>query len=165
MLASYYEISLSKGVSEIPLSQEAEHVIKFLAIEKTRYREVLSYSVDIPSNFLTIPIPKIILQPLAENALYHGLRPLKRMGHIAIRAVQDGSDLIITISNDGQPMTTEKMHTINRNLSDGTFDPSSGYGIYNVNARLRLTFGPAYGLIYYRLRKEERHDQHSSGRR
>ncbi len=148
-LASYYEISLSKGVSEIPLSREAEHVTKFLAIEQTRYREVLSYSVDIPSAFRSIPIPKITLQPLAENALYHGLRPLKRMGHITIRAMRDGTDIVITVSDDGQPMSKEKMRSINLNLSNGTFDPSSGYGIYNVNARLRLTFGPTYGLNYY----------------
>lgn len=149
-LASYYDISLSKGLSSIPLSKEIEHLERYLEIQSTRYHDILSYSISIPEEFMDVSIPKITLQPLAENALYHGLRPLKKRGIIQIQALSsDADDLIISVRNDGVMMGSDQLERINATLASGLFDMDSGYGIYNVNSRLKLMFGAMYGLVYY----------------
>ncbi len=149
-LASYYEISLSKGLSSIPLSQEIEHLERYLEIQSTRYHDILSYSISIPDEVMGVSIPKITLQPLAENALYHGLKPLKKRGIIKIQALSSNTDdLIISVRNNGVKMSSDQLSRINATLASGLFDMESGYGIYNVNSRLKLMFGASYGLAYY----------------
>lgn len=149
-LATYYEISLSKGQSLIPLAKEIEHLTRYLDIEKTRYQDILSYKIDVREEFMRIPIPKITLQPLAENALYHGLKTQKTMGLLTItaRTEDEGNTLVIEMKNSGQAMAKPLIDNINANLKAGLFDPDSGYGIYNVNTRLRLMLGTAYGLSF-----------------
>jgi two-component system sensor histidine kinase YesM len=148
LLANYYRISLSKGEEFISVKMECEHVLNYLRIQQIRYADILTYSIDIPSQLHSCPIVKIILQPLVENAIYHGIKPKVGPGHITISARQiTGTSMEFCIEDDGIGINADKLEAINKNLSGGIFHSETGYGIYNVNARIQLTYGKEYGLV------------------
>ena len=91
-------------------------------------------------------VPKLILQPLIENAIYHGIKPKGGNGHIKIETEREGDFIRLTVRNDGQPINRTRMMLINRNLKQGLINQETGYGIYNVNSRLKLSYGQEYGL-------------------
>lgn len=147
-LTRLFRISLSRGQEIIPLSQEAEHVTSYLIIQKVRYEDKLNYLIDIPESLGQLMVNKLILQPLVENAIYHGIKQKRGPGHIEVRARQEGETLIFTVADDGAGMTPEACDRLNRELSDEDALPESGYGIFNVNNRIRLSYGRKYGLRY-----------------
>ena len=147
LLASYYRTSLSKGQEFISVRTECEHVLYYLKIQQIRYMDMLTFSFDIPEEFSDYSVVKIILQPLVENAIYHGIKPKAAQGHITITAkMKNKTTLEFTVEDNGLGINEEKLSTINKNLHDGVFHSETGYGIYNVNARIRLTYGLEYGL-------------------
>lgn len=147
LLASYYRTSLSKGQEFIPIRTEFEHVLYYLKIQQIRYMDLLTFSFDIPEKFSDYSVVKIILQPLVENAIYHGIKPKAAPGHIAISVKKkDETTLEFTVEDNGLGINKEKLSIINKNLHDGVFHSETGYGIYNVNARIRLTYGLEFGL-------------------
>lgn len=147
LLASYYRTSLSKGQEFISIKTECEHVLYYLKIQEIRYKDLLTFSFDIPEKFSDYSVVKIILQPLVENAIYHGIKPKAMPGHIAISLKKkDEATLEFSIEDNGLGINEEKLSAINKNLHDGVFHSETGYGIYNVNARIRLTYGLEYGL-------------------
>lgn len=178
LLASYYRTSLSKGQEFISIKAECEHVRYYLQIQQIRYKDTLTFSFHIPEEFLAYSIVKIILQPLVENAIYHGIKPKAEPGHISISARQrDSSTLELLVQDNGMGINAENLVTINKNLHDGVFHSETGYGIYNVNARIRLTYGLEYGLtlesientktiskVTLPIRREENDDYHNSSR-
>ena len=97
-----------------------------------------------------IKVPKIIIQPLIENAIYHGLKPKdKGSWKIAINAYRVQDKLVLSVYDNGMGIGERKLWTISNNLHDGIVDSTSGYGIYNVNNRIKLTHGKEYGLKIY----------------
>ena len=147
-LTRLFRISLSRGQEIIPLSEEAEHVRSYLYIQKVRYEDKLNYVIDIPESLGDLKVPKLILQPLVENAIYHGIKQKRGPGHIEVRARREGDTLVFTVYDDGAGMSAEKCAQLNRELSDEEAIPDSGYGIFNVNNRIRLSYGRQYGLHY-----------------
>ena len=147
-LTRLFRISLSRGREVIPLSEEAEHVRSYLYIQKVRYEDKLNYAIDIPDSLGHLMVNKLILQPLVENAIYHGIKQKRGPGHIAVSARREGGALVFTVSDDGAGMSPEACEALNRQLSDENALPESGYGIFNVNNRIRLSYGKAYGLRY-----------------
>ena len=147
-LTRLFRISLSRGQEIIPLSEEAEHVRSYLYIQKVRYEEKLNYTIDIPESLGNLKVHKLILQPLVENAIYHGIKQKRGPGHIGVSARREGDALIFTVSDDGAGMSPEKCAQLNRELTDDDAIPDSGYGIFNVNNRIRLSYGKEYGLRY-----------------
>jgi two-component system sensor histidine kinase YesM len=148
LLASYYRTSLSKGEEFITVKEECEHVRNYLKIQQTRYKDMLTYRFDIPEKLFYYPIVKIVLQPLVENSIYHGIKQKQGPGHIDISAREiDENSWEISVEDNGIGIDARRLETINNYLRDGIFHSTTGYGIYNVNARIRLTYGPAYGLV------------------
>lgn len=145
-LAGFYRISLSKGEAIIPLKSEAEHVDNYMTIQEIRYKEKMESYIDIPEEFYDINIPKMTLQPLVENAIYHGLRGREAKGFIKITAERDGNDIIVKTIDNGTGMTAEQIIRLNQTLEDN--DPSVGYGVRNVHQRIKLFLGSPYGLYY-----------------
>lgn len=145
-LGKYFRISLSRGKEIIPLGDEMEHVKSYLEIQKIRYKSKLSYSIELAEDLTAIPVIKLILQPLVENALYHGIKPRKSGGCIWVFARSSGQTLTLTVEDDGVGIEPEKLDYLNAQLADGAVDGTSGYGIYNVNSRLQLYYGKEYGL-------------------
>ena len=95
-----------------------------------------------------VQLPKLTLQPLVENSIYHGIRVKEgRKGTVVIRARAAGDDLLVQVQDDGEGMTDEAIRELNRTI--GTFERTRGYGIHNVHKRLELLFGAGYGLRFY----------------
>lgn len=145
-LGKYFRISLSRGREIIPLGDEVGHVRSYLEIQKIRYKEKLNYTVDLPTKLECVPIIRLILQPLVENALYHGIKPKKEGGIIRVAIRQKEKDIELMVEDDGAGIGQERLDYLNERLKNGEVDDGSGYGIYNVNSRLRLYYGEQYGL-------------------
>lgn len=151
-LGRFFRISLSKGAEVISLKEEADHAASYLEIQSIRYHGELKFEISIDEAWKSCQVIKLILQPLAENSIYHGIREKPCSGMIRIWAeegrVEGRRLLLLYVWDDGAGIPKEKLALINENLRDGRTDHSEGYGIYNVNERLRLFYGEEYGLQY-----------------
>jgi two-component system sensor histidine kinase YesM len=152
-LAKLFRIGLSKGNSIIPLVQEVEHIESYLTIQATRYREKLNYSIKFSPKIKDVFVLKIVLQPIVENAIYHGIKERRGPGLIEIGVEEKEEKLLIHIRDDGKGMSAEKLQALRHSLStflsrneEEGMASVRGYGIVNVDARLKLTFGEEYGL-------------------
>ncbi len=144
-LAKLFRISISRGKELIPIRDELNHAKSYLIIQSYRYRDQFTYSFDIDESLTEFLCNKITLQPLIENAIYHGLDRMVDEGEIKItlKKADDGSDdILFTVSDNGVGMTEEQCRKIlKKEKSD-----SSGIGVKNVNDRLKIYFGEGYGL-------------------
>jgi len=145
-LAGFYRISLSRGEAIIPMKSESQHVENYLTIQEMRYKDNMESYIDIPEEFLEVMIPKMTLQPLVENSIYHGLRIKQSKGFIKITAIRDGDDLIVKVIDNGVGMVPDQLQSLNRTLEDN--DSGVGYGVRNVHRRIKLFYGNPYGLFY-----------------
>ncbi|MFS0560955.1 sensor histidine kinase [Terribacillus sp. 179-K 1B1 HS] len=135
--------SLETKDALIPLAEELEIVKHYITIQSYRFQERLSFLIDIPDHLLSCKVPKFSLQPLVENAIKYGVQEIVGMCTISIEAVQDGKNTIISVIDDGPGMEQE---FINK-LSSGNYRPKgTGLGIRNIDNRLKILFGPAYGI-------------------
>ena len=144
-LARLFRISISKGENLVTLLNEVENIKSYLTIQKMRYEDKLSWRVDVPPGLLGLMTPKLILQPIVENAVYHGIKMSQAGGEIAISARTAGDRLTITIADSGVGMTAEQLEQ----LFVPRPDTDRGIGVINVNNRIRLCFGEEYGLHYF----------------
>jgi two-component system, sensor histidine kinase YesM len=152
-LGRFFRISLSKGEEVISLREEIEHVTSYLEIQSIRYGEKLNYDVEADSSLMEYKVLKLILQPLAENSIYHGIKEKTQAGWIHIRAqlihVDEGNDrLQISVWDNGLGIAYDMLKKINYSLANGETNSADGYGIFNVNERIRLYYGEQYGLLY-----------------
>ncbi len=149
-LSSFFRIALSKGKDWIPFRQEIEHVKSYLTIQKMRYRDILNYKFEIDDDLLTGTILKLTVQPLVENALYHGIKNKRKGGTIVVRAQRVGNDLMrLEVQDDGVGFTPEKLTNVRNTLMDDSSEIAStdgGFGLENVNRRIKLYYGKEYGL-------------------
>lgn len=146
-LAGFYRISLSGGEDIIPLKSETEHVENYMTIQEIRYKDKMESYIDIPEEFYDVKIPKMTLQPLVENSIYHGLKGKEVKGFIKITAVRDGDDLIVKTIDNGIGMSESQIANLNKSLEDNE-SSTGGYGVRNVHRRIRLFFGEPYGIFY-----------------
>lgn len=152
-LGKFFRLSLSKGAEVISLKDEVEHVTSYLDIQSIRYRSRIQYHISIPREWMMqCSIIKLVLQPLAENSIYHGIKEKKDAGKIEISAEKEQKDGIwvmhLIVWDDGAGISPEKLESINTGLANGETDRKEGYGIYNVNERILLYYGESYGLRY-----------------
>lgn len=136
-LAQFFRISLSKGQEMISLENEIDHIRQYLFIQKQRYDDQLTYDIELDDSLKDIKVPKIILQPIVENAIYHGIKEKTGPGHISVSAKMTDK-LILTVTDDGVgfEMTSKKMKL-------------GGVGIENVRKRLKLVFGDQSDLLIH----------------
>ncbi|TVY01455.1 sensor histidine kinase [Cohnella terricola] len=146
-LTHLFRISLSKGQEIIPLRDELQHVVSYLKIQMARYEGKLDYVIDVPESLLSTPILKILLQPLVENAIYHGIKPKTEKGLITIRGRKEAYMLVLVVEDNGIGIPGDVMSRINELLqSEHQVGEERGYGLFNVNERIKLSHGKAYGL-------------------
>jgi len=149
-LSSFFRIALSKGRDWITIEQEIEHVRSYLTIQKMRYRDILDFKIEVDDDILNGTILKLTLQPLVENALYHGIKNKRDGGTITVRARCAGENLILLdVQDDGVGLTPYKLARIQAAIEDDSDDISfkeSGFGLENVNKRIKLYYGKQYGL-------------------
>lgn len=147
-LARFFRISLSRGSNIIPISDELEHARHYLTIQKMRYKNKFSARIRAEDGVEGLYTIKLIVQPVLENAIYHGMAYADGDGQILVQAAREGDDVVIQVSDNGPGMPEE---VVERLLdSNGTYaaagSAGSGIGFRNVHRRLRLTFGERYGL-------------------
>ena len=141
-LARLFRISISRGHELIPIRSELQHAESYLEIQAHRYKNQFTWSIDAEESCLDYLCHKITLQPIIENAIYHGLNGLVDDGEILVSVREDGEDILFTVTDNGSGMTQEQISAImQKDHSD-----RAGIGIKNVNDRLTIYFGPAYGI-------------------
>lgn len=148
-LARFFRISLSKGKSIIPVKDELEHVRNYLMIQHMRYKNKFIYRIEAGEEVMDLASLKLMLQPLVENAIYHGMEFMDGDGEILIRAWRQEEDLYISVSDNGLGMSSEQVERLFAEGEPAPTSPSSrgsGIGVKNVNKRIRLYFGGGYGL-------------------
>lgn len=146
-LAQLLRNSIGSGKEIITLSEELRHVESYLVIQKMRYNEKLQYELDIDPTTADCTIPRLVLQPLVENAIYHGIKVKEEGGTIRIAAMLDEDRLLATVEDNGPGMSPEQLaHIFEEKEGD---ESSSKIGVYNVNERLRIYFGEDFGLKFF----------------
>jgi two-component system sensor histidine kinase YesM len=144
-LSTFFRNSLSKGEDIISLAAECTQVTSYLEIQQIRYSDILRYRIDIPDTLLDCRVPKLILQPLVENALYHGIKNRRGMGTITVTGECDGGDMVLRVSDNGAGMDAEQVRILQAGIYE---DRHTGLGLVNVHKRIRLYCGEPYGLFF-----------------
>ncbi|MCI9162259.1 MAG: sensor histidine kinase [Lachnospiraceae bacterium] len=145
-LARFFRISLSKGRSIIPVRDELEHVRNYLMIQQTRFKNKFTYQIEPEPEVLSLASLKLMLQPLVENAIYHGMEFMDGEGQIRIKVRLEGRKLLFTVEDNGLGMTPEQVEGLLTGKTHASSRRGSGIGVKNVNERIRLYFGEEYGL-------------------
>lgn len=151
-LSDFFRTSLNHGDGMFTLREEEKHVRSYLQIQQVRYRDILEYDIDFPEELLGTILPKITLQPIVENALYHGIKKRRGMGKIKIYADSAYGDVTISVLDNGIGMTEERLRELHELLEGSLRGETEGrvhdsYGLYNVNERIKLKFGENYGVF------------------
>lgn len=156
-LSDFFRASLGQGRDIVTIGDEIRHVSSYLEIQQVRYQDILTYSIDVPEEIYISKIPKITLQPLVENALYHGIKNKRGGGCITITGKVESKCIYLYIEDNGIGMTEERLEQINRKINagekteneadaGGNREEAEIFGLYNVNERIRLKFGSRYGI-------------------
>lgn len=140
-LADYYRVSLSKGVSIISLEDEMRNVKDYLYLQQIRYSDVFDYTIDMPATLNTTKMLKMSLQPIVENAIYHGLKENEEFGHLKVVAYEKANTVYIEISDNGCGMNDEMIEELLVPRKK-----RKHYGFYSVLHRIQLYFGDDYGV-------------------
>ncbi|MGQ7885525.1 cache domain-containing sensor histidine kinase [Paenibacillus sp. WC2504] len=143
-MANFYKISLSKGNDIISIGEEMRLTESYLEIQQLRYVEYMEYTMEIDDEILPYSIPKLTLQPIVENAIYHGLKLKKEKGIIRITGRRCGNNVEIEIYDNGVGMHQNQTKAIMTGFS--VFDEAGGFGIRSVSNRIRMLYGERYGL-------------------
>lgn len=148
-LSDFFRISLSSGADWIPVSQERKHIEGYLKIQQTRYRDIMKYEIDIPEEIGNYYILKLLLQPLVENALYHGIKIKRGGGTISVSGREENGYLIFSVKDTGCGMTPKQLEELNERIkkeNPSVSEGGGGFGLVNVNMRIRLYYNEPEGL-------------------
>lgn len=145
-LSEFFRTSLSKGKDILTIKEELVHARSYLEIQQVRYSDILEYEIDVPEELTKYLIPKMTIQPLVENALYHGIKNKRGLGKIKISANTDGEYIFVLIEDNGKGMDEERLREVMDGINAKAPNSSKIYGLYNVNERIELKFGPKYGI-------------------
>jgi len=143
-LADFYRVTLSKGRDQITLDDELRSIKDYLLIQRIRYSDIFNFDIAIDPNILAGKIPKLTIQPLVENAIYHGLKHKASFGQLTITGKKEDQRIIIVVTDDGAGMSEDRLQELKRSMSDQQLQV--GYGLTSVHERIKLYFGERYGV-------------------
>ena len=144
-LAKLFRTSISKGEEVISINNEIEHIKNYLIIQKIRYKNKLDFEIDVDDEILHNKVLKIILQPLVENSIYHGIKNKDGIGIITIKGRRIQDKILLQVIDNGTGMTPAEIDKV---FNKKGRQSGSGIGVYNVNQRIKLYYGDEYGLGY-----------------
>jgi two-component system sensor histidine kinase YesM len=157
-LARFFRLGINRGSEIITVRTEIDYLETYLSIQKTRYKNKLSYEVSFQPELYGYKILKLLVQPLAENAIYHGIKNKEGPGIVRVSGELEGGAILIRVSDDGVGMDAERLEALRSSLAGGPegfdkrpeepADGSFGVGVHNVQDRIKLYFGPEYGLSF-----------------
>lgn len=147
-LSDFFRTTLSKGRDFVSIGDEEVHIKSYLKIQKFRYQDILEYEIRIPEELHEYQILKMTLQPLVENALYHGIKNKRRLGRILVEGRKEEDTLVLTVRDDGMGIKPEKLDYIKKVIAGDLqdYENPSGFGLFNVEQRIRLNYGTRYGI-------------------
>ncbi len=145
-LSDFFRLVLSKGKEYISIHDEESHIRSYLQIQQVRYRDILEYEIKIDPALYEYKILKLTLQPLVENSLYHGIKYKRAKGNILVTGELQGNNIHFRVEDNGVGMTPEELNRLNTEITKPCKDTEVGFGLANVNERIRMNFGPEYGI-------------------
>lgn len=145
-LSEFFRTSLNQGKDMISIKEELQHVRSYLEIQQVRYQDILAYEICVPEELFTYLIPKITIQPLVENALYHGIKNKRGLGKIVVSGKQEESFFLLQVSDNGIGISPKRLTQVRDGIQKKVLTGKDIYGLYNVNERIRLNFGEEYGI-------------------
>ena len=144
-LSTFFRNSLNKGNDILTLGTECSQVTSYLEIQQIRYSDILRYEINVPQALMDCMVPKLILQPLVENALYHGIKNRRGMGLITVTGEEKEGQLLLKVTDNGAGMDEEQVRILQAGIYE---DKHTGLGLVNVHKRIRLYCGEPYGLSF-----------------
>jgi two-component system sensor histidine kinase YesM len=146
-LSRFYKLSLGRGEDTVPLREELEHARTYVQIQNMRYENAIELVIDTPPDMNECRILKLVLQPLVENSIFHGIMMKKEeRGAIRITGEHVGADLLLFVEDDGVGISDERLSQL---LTNGAIaSDRHGYGVRNIHERLQLNYGPEFGLSF-----------------
>jgi two-component system sensor histidine kinase YesM len=145
-LARLLRQSISNEDEVVPIANEVEYARGYLTIQKMRYKDKLEFQIDVDSSILYIPLIKLVLQPIIENAIYHGLKYKESKGLLIVKGFMKDGNAVLQVIDDGVGMDADTLaHIYDRHKVNYH---SNGVGVYNVQKRLKLYYGDGYGITY-----------------
>ena len=145
-LSDFFRTSLNQGKDIISIREELAHVRSYLEIQQIRYQDILRYEITVPEDLYEYKIPKITIQPLVENALYHGIKNKRGQGTITVTGKSKENGFVLYVRDNGIGMTQERLNEVRAGIQKLSYTGKEIYGLYNVNERIRLNFGETYGI-------------------
>jgi len=144
--SDFLRISLSKGHEWITVQQELDHIKNYLTIQEIRYADILNYEIIADESLMNCKTIKLVLQPLVENAIYHGIKNKRGRGHLTVRIshLAETNSILFEVTDDGAGFTPERLAQVNMEMASDSSDTeklTSVYGLYNVNKKLKLYYG------------------------
>lgn len=153
-LSEFFRLVLSKGKESITIREEEQHIRSYLEIQQVRYHDILDYSIDIDHDIYEYQILKLTLQPLIENSLYHGIKYKRAKGEIRVTGHKEGENVVLVVEDTGVGMDEETYNRITHEIMLPSKKREKGFGLANVNERIRMNFGNEYGMKIYSKKDE-----------
>ena len=148
-LSDFFRIVLSKGKDIITLKEEEQHIRSYLEIQQVRYRDILEYDIQIPEELYQYKILKLTLQPLVENSLYHGIKTKRGKGKIFVTGRLENDKIFLDVKDTGVGMAEAELAALRSKIAKPCKETDSGFGLANVNERIRMNYGPEYGMTVH----------------
>ena len=145
-LSEFFRTSLNQGKDIIPIREELQHVKSYLEIQQVRYQDILEYGIHVPEELEKYLIPKITIQPIVENALYHGIKNKRGLGRILVNGRKEEGYFVIEVQDNGIGINEERLKQVRDKIQYRLSAGNDIYGLYNVNERIHLNFGEKFGI-------------------
>jgi two-component system sensor histidine kinase YesM len=156
-LARFFRLGISRGSEYITVRTELEYLETYLSIQKIRYKKKLDYELSFEPEIYECRVLKLLVQPLVENAIYHGIKNKETPGIVRVSGKREGGTLVIKVDDDGVGMDSASLAALRARVADPSFREAEidssrmsagGVGVRNVQERIRLCFGGGYGISY-----------------
>lgn len=145
-LSEFFRIVVSKGKDFITIREEEIHIKSYLQIQQSRYKDILDYEINIPEELYGYQILKLTMQPLVENSIYHGVKMLRARGKITVTGEITDEVICFHVIDNGIGMDEQELSALRKEIEMPSSKQSSGFGLANVNKRIKLNYGSIYGL-------------------
>ena len=151
-LSKFFRVSLSGGKTETSLTGALDIVKSYLTIQNIRFNNKIEYEISIPEKYMGLIVPKLLLQPIVENSIYHGLEKKKGVGHLSISCSESEETLLIHIDDDGVGIPPEQLARLEHTFQNG--EDEEHFALKTLNKQIKLKYGKDYGLLI-KSRQEE----------
>lgn len=145
-LSDFFRLILNHGKEMNSIEQEEKHIRSYLEIQQVRYQDILEYEIAIPEELYHYSILKMTLQPIVENALYHGIKYKRAKGKIFIHGRREEDSIVLVVEDNGVGMDEAELKTLQSEIRKNCKETEKGFGLANVNERIKMAYGPAFGL-------------------